>query len=75
MRSSPRLDLTEDAEDDLRPILEYTLVTWGAREHDVYADCTSGQTPPTTYPDERPAEHRKPVGGLPGRFSQDSACR
>jgi len=37
MRSSRRLDVTEDAEDDLRSILEYTLATWGERQRDVYA--------------------------------------
>ena len=38
MRSNRRLDITEDAEDDLRSILEYTLATWGERQRDVYAE-------------------------------------
>lgn len=37
MKSSHRLILTPEAEDDIRSILEYTLVTWGERQHDRYA--------------------------------------
>ena len=38
MKSSRRLDFTPDAEDDLRSILEYTRMSWGARQQDVYAE-------------------------------------
>ncbi|GIW05070.1 MAG: hypothetical protein KatS3mg059_1690 [Thermomicrobiales bacterium] len=37
MKSSHRLILTPEAEDDARSILEFTLVTWGERQHDRYA--------------------------------------
>jgi toxin ParE1/3/4 len=38
MRSSPNLAFTGEAEDDLRSILSYTLLTWGEEQRDVYAN-------------------------------------
>ena len=37
MRSSPRLEFTEEAESDFRALLEYTLATWGEEQRDLYA--------------------------------------
>jgi toxin ParE1/3/4 len=38
MRSSRRLEFTEEAEVDLRSLLEYTLTIWGEEQQDRYAD-------------------------------------
>ena len=38
MRSNRRLDLTAEAEDDLRSLLAYSLATWGEEQRDVYAE-------------------------------------
>jgi toxin ParE1/3/4 len=38
MRSSRRLEFTAEAEADFRSLLEYTTVTWGVEQRDLYAD-------------------------------------
>lgn len=38
MRSSRRLEFAEEAEVDLRSVLEYTLTLWGEEQQDRYAD-------------------------------------
>jgi toxin ParE1/3/4 len=35
--SFPELDLTEEAERDMRSILRFTRATWGVRQRDIYA--------------------------------------
>ena len=37
MKSARRLDITAEAEGDLRSVLEYTLATWGEEREDRYA--------------------------------------
>jgi toxin ParE1/3/4 len=37
MRSSRRIEFTEQAEIDFRSLLEYTLATWGEEQRDLYA--------------------------------------
>lgn len=42
MRSSRRLELTEEADADLRSLLEYTLANWGGEQRDHYAERIMG---------------------------------
>lgn len=38
MRSSRGLEFTEEAEDDFESLLDYTRITWGLKQRDLYAD-------------------------------------
>jgi toxin ParE1/3/4 len=38
MRSSRKLEFTEEAEADFRSLLQYTYATWGVEQRDLYAD-------------------------------------
>ena len=38
MRSSRKLEFTEEAEADFRSLLQYTRATWGVEQQDLYAD-------------------------------------
>ena|SRR5687767_10382048 len=38
MRSSRKLEFTEEAEADFRSLLQYTRATWGVEQQDLYGD-------------------------------------